>query len=137
MNIKSGALLLAIFCCVVFRSAGQYALQVGDRYLPIANGDTISKKTLLSADTVMVIHMKPGAKTPSVMKDIIILIQQNGENAGAYIYPSGVFETEVRKKIAQTESSRMIIGQKKTPSETPKGVAAQSKGPTIALTLIP
>lgn len=137
MNLKSGTILLLLFCAFVCRVNAQYTLQIEDMFIPIANNDVISKKALMEADTVRVMFLEPGAKEPTLVNGLLVVIRENGENAAAYMYPTGVWGREVHDKIARVNEGRIIIGQQMPRDKMVNGVMMKSKGPTISLILGP
>lgn len=134
MNVKTGLLFIIFFCCFGYAGLAQYALQVGDQFIPIVNEGVISKQTLLSADTVRVMYLKPGSKELSQMKNVMVVTQYNGENTGAFLYALGVFGKEVFAKIEKMDGGRMLIGQYKVAEN---GTKESVTGTVVSLRLGP
>lgn len=134
MNVKPWILFMTFFCCFVYAGQAQYVLEVGDQFIPINNEDVVSKKALLSADTIRVMYLAPGTKEPSQMKNVMVVTQQNGENTGAFMHPSGIFGKEVLVRIETMNDGHLLIGQYEVPGNTLRAVV---KGATIRVRLGP
>jgi hypothetical protein len=122
MRAKAALLFVFFVSGLVLVARAQYALQVGEQFIPIANKDILSKQALLSDDTIRMVHIAPGKQTISVMNEVMVVISENGGEAKAYMFPSGVFSTELLEELKRMTNGVIFIGQYRTEKNTKKAV---------------